>query len=73
MMETEEQRASQPCFIALCATCGKIIACVVKLPERAKDNAREVSKWVRAGLTVNTITVSEVHTGEWCECHRGRK
>ena len=68
MPETEEERATVSCFVAFCGNCGNIIACTVKLPERATDNAMEVGRWVRAGLTINTIPVSAVRTGQWCKC-----
>ncbi len=73
MMEnlTEEQRAATPSLVALCPTCGHLKACAVVSPEFAKDNAKEVSRWIKAGLTVKTIPVSEVRTGKWCDCHRG--
>ena len=68
--ETESDRAACPTLIALCKQCGSIIACAVVSPERARENAKHVASWVRHGLTVKTISVSEVRTGSWCNCPR---
>ena len=37
--------------------CGCAVFCTVDRPERAKDTAREVAKEMRAGLTIERVTV----------------
>lgn len=70
---TEEQRAATPCLVAYCAECGLIVACSVQVPEHAKDTAKEVARWVKAGLTVTTLPVADVRTGKWCDCHHQKQ
>jgi hypothetical protein len=71
-MLTPEQRATTPSFVALCPTCGLMIACSVDRPEYAKVNAKSVSSWIRRGLRIIKRTVAEVRSDPWCECKRDK-
>jgi hypothetical protein len=63
-----ELRAATKCYVGLCPTCGRMEACSVATPERAGDNSRFVAALVLAGVTVQTLPVSEVRAAEWCQC-----
>jgi len=57
-------------YIALCPSCGKIIAAMADStptdnPDYAKDLARETGSWIRKGFPVTRITSAEVRSGEW--------
>ena len=40
--------------------CGHIVAAAMDEPAYAKDNAREVARWIRDGLTVERFDVDAV-------------
>lgn len=49
--------------------CGHAVAAAVDRPEHKKENAREVAKWMRSGLTVERWTVERVRTDlHFCKC-----
>ena len=56
-------------------TCGGWLACIVNNPEHAKDTAKEVSSWVKSGLTVSLVETQSIRDGStpMCECPRNRK
>ncbi len=57
---------STPCFVAICKCgCGKLVFASVDKPEMAKDNAKEVAKLIRDGLTIEKMTVADVRTADW--------
>lgn len=70
---TEERRAATPSLVGWCRACNGIVACIVVCPETDGDRSREVGKWVRSGLKVGEIPVSEVRSGRWCDCKRTLK
>ena len=69
---TEEQRAAAPCFVGFGA-CGHIKACAVDTPEFANENAKCVASWMRSGLRIEKMPVSEVRVGKWCDCPSVKK
>lgn len=54
-----------PCYVSRCP-CGGITFASVDVPERRKDNAKEVAKLIRAGRKIETMTVSEVRKAKFC-------
>ena len=60
------------CFVGI-AECGHIQAASVDTPERRKENAREVAKWIRSGLRIEKMTSAEVRAGNWCDCKSRKK
>jgi len=40
--------------------CGCIVAVITDKPEHARENAREVAKWMRDGLTIDRRTVADL-------------
>lgn len=49
--------------------CGCIVSAIVDVPEMKKEIADALSEWVRAGYTVDRVTVDEVRqnfTGIHC-------
>jgi hypothetical protein len=71
--KTEEESAQTPCLVAYCGTCGKLIACAVNDEEYRKQAAKAAAKWIRDGLRVQTISVAEVRSGEWCDCKKEKR
>jgi hypothetical protein len=63
-----------PCFAAMCQ-CGGWVGVTVDVPEHARDNAKEVARWMRAGFRIDKITVQSVRDGSsrMCECNREKK
>lgn len=57
------------CYIARTAeptkyhAAGVVVCVTVDRPELAKDNAREIAKWMRDGLTIERVPV------EWARMH----
>ena len=55
-------------------SCGGWVLVTVDLPERAKDNAKEIAQCITDGLTVERVTVQAVRTTlKMCECQRQRR
>lgn len=53
------------CFISRCA-CGGLTFASVDLPERRKQNAKDVADLIRAGRTIENMPVLEVRAAKWC-------
>ena len=68
---TQTERDQAICYIAR-DTCGCVVACAVDEPQYAKDNAKEIAKWIKKGLTVERMSVIEVRKVFGCE-HRQKK
>ena len=50
--------------------CGCMIAAAVDDPKYAKDNAKEISRWIRDGLTIERVSVERVRA-EFKSCPHG--
>jgi len=49
--------------------CGCTVAAMVISPKWAKDTAREVAKWIRAGYSVDKVSVKDASIKlKACEC-----
>jgi hypothetical protein len=63
--------AETPCYVGL-RPCGCICAAAVDAPDndkkRRSEDAREVAKWMRAGLTIERWTVEKVRAANWAGC-----
>jgi len=60
------ERDETPCYIARCKCgCGGLVFASVKVPGREKENAKEVAKLIRAGLTIGEMPVSDVRAAKW--------
>lgn len=59
-------------YIGRCK-CGQVVAATVDTPEYQRENAKEVGKWMRAGLTIERHPVEYVreHFGI-CTCPQKR-
>ncbi len=40
--------------------CGCIVAVTIDKPEYARENAREVAKWIRDGMTIGRRSVADI-------------
>lgn len=61
----------QKCITGLCPGCERIVFTSVDLPERRKENAKEVARMVRDGIRIESWTVDAVRAGNWaCECKK---
>lgn len=69
---TKEDRDGTPCFIAK-TPCGCIVCVAVDRPEYAKDNAKEVARWIRKGLTIEKMSVFEVQKSSLGCSHKKAK
>ncbi len=72
MSETSET----PCYIARCKCgCGGLIFASVQSQqmskERGNDTAKEVSKLIRAGYSIERMTVGDVRAATWL-CKKDR-
>jgi hypothetical protein len=56
-----------PAYIAR-AACGCTKMATVDLPEHAKDNAKEIARCMRVGLTIERVTVGWVRDNWHSEC-----
>jgi len=55
-------------------SCGGWVLVTVDLPERAKDNAKEIAQCIRDGYTIERVTVQAVRTTlTMCECNKARR
>jgi len=64
---SEEQE--EMCFIGKCRGCGAIRLAIVDEPEYAEDTQKKVSRAMKSGLVIRTVTAEEVRTGNWkCTC-----
>ena len=63
-----------PAYIGRCK-CGAIKFTTVDKPEYAKENAKEIAKCIRDGLTIERVTVGDVRTMDWgdCTCSDGKE
>lgn len=48
--------------------CGCVTFLIVDNPEHAKDTAREVARMMRAGLTINRMTVEDARVPGFGSC-----
>jgi hypothetical protein len=67
----EDQRMA---YIGRCGGCNAVIAATVDEQKHRKDVAKAVSEWIRDGMTVEHVNVSEV--GQlWgdCTCRKTKK
>ena len=56
-------------YVAFKKACGHMVAAAVDKPEYAKENAKEVSNWIRSGLRIERVTVERVRTElHGCDC-----
>jgi hypothetical protein len=54
--------------------CGCVVAACVDEPNHARDVAREIANWVRAGMTVERMTVEDVRGAlHRCTCSAAPK
>lgn len=61
------------CYVGI-KSCGHMVAAAVDRPENAKDNAKEVAKWMRSGLTIERRPVEDVRTQlQFCKCEKAAK
>lgn len=60
------------CYVAKCKCgCGLVFASVdepTQSAARRRDTAKELAKLVRAGLTIERMTVAQVRTAQWRTC-----
>lgn len=54
-----------PCYVSRCV-CGGLTFASVDVPDRRKENAKEVAKLIRAGRKIETMTVSDVRKAKFC-------
>ena len=59
-------------LLATCRMCGGVVGIRTNTPEHARDAARDVAEWIRAGLRVCDLPVPEAKAAlsRWCECGR---
>lgn len=55
-------------YVAYCK-CGKMIFAAVDNEMHKKDTAKEVSKMIRKGFSINRISSAQVRISEWCMNH----
>lgn len=55
-MSNEQQYA----YVGICPKCKALCCAAADKPERTKDNAKHVGKWMRDGLIVERVTADEV-------------
>lgn len=55
-------------YVAIAPECGCIRAMCVDMPEYAKDTAKDVGKWIKAGYNVKRVTHEEMRAGLYKEC-----
>ena len=69
-----DNRDLTPVFAAMCS-CDGWIGVAVDEPRFAKENAKSVAAWMRAGFRIEKITVNDVRTGTipMCKCERRKK
>ena len=48
-------------------SCGCMVAAAVDEPDHREDTANEIAEWIRAGLTVERVTVDYVRAN-WRTC-----
>ena len=61
-----EDNDKTPCYIARCKCgCGALVFASVNLPKRAKENAKECAKMIRAGYTIESMPVDGVRAAHW--------
>jgi hypothetical protein len=51
--------------------CGCAVACMVIDPENKKHAALRIASWIRSGLTIETVSVKDIHDGKVlkrCRC-----
>lgn len=66
--------AEHMAYAGHCAVCGAMCAATVDAPDRKRDNAKLIAKWVRDGLRVERVTVEHVRQSlKLCECLRRRR
>lgn len=63
-------KSHTPCYIARCKCgCGGLIFASVDDPkmrkERGRETAKEIAKLIRAGHSVERMTVGEVRAAKW--------
>lgn len=49
-------------YVARCKGCGHIVAAAMDEPAYAKDNAKEVARWMRDGLTIERVGTDTIRT-----------
>lgn len=60
-------------YIGRCK-CGHVVAAAMDEPEYRKDNAKEVARWMRDGLTIERLDVDAVRTYlHKCTCPEKQK
>ena len=52
------------CYIATWPACGCILFVTIDEPEHAKDNAKEIARCIKAGYSINRVTVAAFKAGE---------
>ena len=53
-------------YVARCKCgCGNLVFAMVNNPDHKKDVAREISKLIRDGYDIETMTVEEVREAPW--------
>ena len=53
--------AERMAYVGRCE-CGHIVAAAMDEPAYRKDNAMEIARWMRSGLTIERMDVDEVRT-----------
>ena len=48
------------CYVGVAPGCACWVAAAVDEPKYAKDNAKEIARWIRDGLTVQNMDTEEV-------------
>ena len=59
-------------YIAVKPTCGHMVACIVDIPDHARDTAKEVAAWIKDGLRIERVVSADIRAGkaEFCRCDR---
>lgn len=53
-------------YVATCRTCHNLVAAAVDNPEHKREVAKEVAKWVRWQVNIQTVPTEQVRTMTFC-------